>query len=576
MATPYIPSPPGNLGSLAQRLVRDRLLSPGEAERIQNAAQARKVPFVTQLAESKKLDGATIAWVASAEFGIPLFDINTFDLESAPVKLVGEKIVRRHRVLPLHKRGTKLFVAITDPTNQQALDDIKFHTGLGVEPVLVEEAKLGLVLEKYLEAADTSLAQLTAGEDLDDLDITAGEDARSEGEGDVDSAVDDAPVVRFVNKLLMDAINRGASDIHFEPYEKTCRVRYRQDGILHEVTTTPVTIAGRITARIKILSRLDIAERRVPQDGRMKLRVSKNRGIDFRVSTLPTMFGEKVVLRILDSAASTVGVDQLGFEPDQKTLFMQAIHRPYGMVLVTGPTGSGKTMTLYTALNILNTPDRNISTAEDPIEMNIAGINQVTINEKAGLTFPGILRAFLRQDPDVIMVGEIRDRETAEIGIKAAQTGHMVLSTVHTNDAPTTLSRLVNMEVAPFNIASAVNLIIAQRLVRKLCPLCKRLVNIPAPALAQAGFKEGEIKDLKIYGPVGCDQCHEGYKGRVGVFQVMPVSEAIGAIIMGGGNALDIAIQATKDGVTDLRTSALKKARDGITGLEEVERITNL
>jgi len=574
MASPHIAPPPTQLSGLAQRLVRDRLLTPSEAERIQSSAQARKVPFVAQLAESKKLEPAVIAWVTAAEFGVPLLDISTFDLDMAPARLVEEKIIRRHNVLPLYKRGTKLFVAISDPTNQQALDEIKFHTGLGVEPVLVEEAKLAQAIERTLDSTETALADLAGAEDLGNLDISSEEPVR--GDETDESAVDDAPVVRFVNKLLLDAINRGASDIHFEPYEKTCRVRYRQDGVLHEVTSPPVAIAGRIVARIKILSRLDIAERRVPQDGRMKLRVSKNRAIDFRVSTLPTLFGEKVVMRILDSAAAGVTVDQLGFEPDQKNLFLEAINRPYGMVLVTGPTGSGKTVTLYTALNILNISDTNISTAEDPVEIHMTGINQVQINEKTGLTFASALRAFLRQDPDVIMVGEIRDLETAEIGIKAAQTGHMVLSTLHTNDAPTSLSRMVNMGVAPFNIASAVNLIIAQRLVRRLCPNCKRPANIPPPALLKAGYREEEIKDLKLYSPVGCDQCHQGYKGRVGVFQVLPVTEEIGAIIMRGGNALDISIQAQKDGVSDLRRSGLKKAADGVTSLEEVEGITNL
>ncbi len=574
MASPHIAPPPNQLSGLAQRLVRERLLTPSEAERIQSTAQARKVPFVTLLVDSKKLDAATITWVTAAEFGMPLLDINSFDLDMAPVRLVEERILRRHKVLPLYKRGTKLFVATSDPTNQQALDEIKFHTGLGVEPVLVEEGRLAQAIDRSLDATDSSLLNLAGADDFENLDISSEEGVP--GEAVDESAVDEAPIVRFVNKLLMDAIHRGASDIHFEPYEKTCRVRFRQDGVLHEVTNPPVAIAGRIVARVKILSRLDIAERRVPQDGRMKLRVSKNRAIDFRVSTLPTLYGEKVVMRILDSAAAGVSVDQLGFEPDQKSLFLEAINRPYGMVLVTGPTGSGKTVTLYTALNMLNTPDTNISTAEDPVEINVPGINQVQINEKTGLTFASALRAFLRQDPDVIMVGEIRDLETAEIGIKAAQTGHMVLSTLHTNDAPTSLSRLMNMGVAPFNIASAVNLIIAQRLVRRLCPHCRRPANFPAPALIKAGFREEEVKDLKLYSPGGCEQCHLGYKGRVGVFQVMPMSEEIGAIIMRGGNALDLAIRAQKEGVADLRRSGLRKAAAGVTSLEEVEGITNL
>jgi len=573
MATPNIAP---SLSGLALRLVRDKLLSPAEAERLQSEAQLKKTAFVTQLVDSKKLDSGTIARVASSEFGLPLFEIGALDLDQAPLKLVDEKIIRRHRVLPLFKRGTKLFIGISDPTNLQALDEIKFHTGLGAEPILVEESKLGTLINKALEAAEQTLTQLTAGDDFEGLDITGGDDdAAPAGAEGGEAGVDEAPIVRYVNKLLLDAINRGASDIHIEPYEKTYRVRYRQDGMLHEVASPPLALHGRICARIKILSRLDIAERRVPQDGRMKLRVSKNRGIDFRVSTLPTLFGEKVVMRILDSAGATLGLDSLGFEPEQKRLFTDAINRPYGMVLATGPTGSGKTVTLYTALNMLNTIDRNISSAEDPVEINVSGINQVNINEKAGLTFASALRAFLRQDPDVIMVGEIRDLETAEIAVKAAQTGHMVLSTLHTNDAPTTLSRLANMGVAPFNIASAVNLIVAQRLTRRLCATCKKPVKIPEPALLKAGFKEDELHNLKLFAPAGCDACSNGYRGRVGIYQVMPVTEEIGAIIMRGGNALDIEIEAKKAGFPDLRASALKKVRDGLTSLEEIERVTN-
>jgi len=571
MATPHIAT---NLSGLALRLVRDKLLSPAEAERLQSEAQLKKTPFVTQLVDSKKLDSGTIARVASSEFGLPLFEVGALDLDQAPVKLVNEKIIRRHRVLPLFKRGTKLFVAISDPTNLQALDEIKFHTGLGAEPILVEEGKLGAIIDKALEAADQTLIQFASGDDFEGLDFVSDEESAAAADAG-EAGVDDAPVVRFVNKLMMDAINRGASDIHIEPYEKTCRVRYRQDGILQEVASPPLALAGRIAARIKILSRLDIAERRVPQDGRMKLRVSKSRAIDFRVSSLPTLFGEKLVMRILDSAGATIGLDSLGFEEEQKRLFTEAINRPYGMVLATGPTGSGKTVTLYTGLNMLNSIDRNISTAEDPVEINVAGINQVNINEKAGLTFANALRAFLRQDPDVIMVGEIRDLETAEIAVKAAQTGHMVLSTLHTNDAPTTLSRLANMGVAPFNIASAVSLIVAQRLARRLCTTCKKPVKIPEPALLKAGYKESEIHDIKLFGPVGCDACSNGYRGRVGIYQVLPVTEEIGAIIMRGGNALDIEHQAKKEGFPDLRAGALKKVRDGVTSLEEIERVTN-
>ncbi|MHB8534379.1 MAG: type IV-A pilus assembly ATPase PilB [Sulfuricaulis sp.] len=564
-----------NLSGLALRLVRDNLLSPTDAERIQSDALVKKTSFVTQLVESKKIDSPTIAKVASEDFGIPLFEINSLDLESAPIKLVDEKIIRRHHVLPLFKRGTRLFVAVADPTNLQALDEIKFHTGLGTEPILVEEDKLAATIEKMLDAQDTSLADLAGDDSLENLEIIAGDDEKQAGNVGGEEGVNDAPVVKFVNKVLMDAINRGASDIHIEPYEKTYRVRYRQDGMLHEVANPPLALSSRIAARLKILARLDIAERRVPQDGRLKMRISKNRAIDFRVSTLPTLWGEKIVLRILDPTSATLGVEKLGFEDFQKQLFLEAINRPYGMVLVTGPTGSGKTVTLYTGLNILNTPDNNISTAEDPVEINLAGINQVNINEKAGLVFSSALRAFLRQDPDIIMVGEIRDLETAEIAIKAAQTGHMVLSTLHTNDAPSTLTRLANMGVPPFNIASAVNLIIAQRLARRLCPHCKKPIEVPKHALLKAGFKEEDLNGLVVHGAVGCGACNDGYKGRVGIYQVMPVSPAIGEIIMRGGNQLDIQKQSEKDGVPDLRRSGLKKVKDGVTSLDEVERATN-
>ncbi len=572
MATP-VSSIPSNLSGLPLRLVRDNLISAADAEKIQSDALANKVSFIARLAESKKMGGDAIARIASEEFGIPLFEISSLDLDVAPIKLVNEKVLSRHRVLPVFKRGSRLFVAISDPTNLQALDEIKFNTGLSTEAVLVDHEKLGTAIEKCLEAHDTTLTNLSGDDALDNLDIISEEEENKTAGGE--EGVNDAPIVKFVNKILMDAINKGASDIHVEPYEKEYRVRYRMDGVLQEVAKPPLQLAPRIGARLKILSRLDIAERRVPQDGRIKMRISKNRSIDFRVSTLPTLWGEKVVLRILDPTSATLGVEKLGFEEIQKQNFMDAIGRPQGMVLVTGPTGSGKTVTLYTALNLLNVPDTNISTAEDPVEINLAGINQVHINEKAGLDFSSALRAFLRQDPDVIMVGEIRDLETAEIAIKAAQTGHLVLSTLHTNDAPGTLTRLVNMGVAPFNIASSVHLIIAQRLGRRLCSNCKKPTEIPKPALLKAGFREDEIGTFQLYEPVGCEICGNGYKGRVGIYQVMPVTEAIGEIIMRGGNQLDIERQAQKEGIADLRQSGLKKVRDGVMSLSEVETVTS-
>jgi type IV pilus assembly protein PilB len=564
-----------SLSGLALRLVRNGLLVQEDAERIHHEAIQKNRSFFTQLQSSGKLGSADVARVASEEFGVPLIDTSSIDLESAPVQLIDEKIIRRHLVLPLFKRGTKLYLAVSDPTNTRALDEIKFHTGLGTEPILVDGAQLSIAIDKTLEASDTTLSDLS-GEGLDEIDISAEEPDQKTG-GTDDAEAIDTPIVRFVNKMLLDAINRSASDIHMEPYENKYRIRYRVDGVLHEITAPPLALAGRMAARVKILSRLDIAERRVPQDGRMKMRLSKNRSIDFRVSTLPTIYGEKVVIRILDTVGTNVGLGNLGFEPDQLELYLEAIKRPYGMVLVTGPTGSGKTVSLYTALGILNTSDRNISTVEDPVEINMAGVNQVTINERAGLTFSTALRAFLRQDPDVIMVGEIRDLETADIAIKASQTGHLVLSTLHTNDAPSTLTRLLNMGVAPFNIASAVHLLMAQRLARRLCGQCKKPMDIPKEALLSAGFVESEINDdLIVYGPQGCDHCTDGYRGRVGIFEVLPISDEMGKLIMEGCTQHDIEQLAQKEGMYNLRQSGLKKVRAGITSLEEVERVTNL
>ncbi len=561
-----------SLSGLARRLVQDRLLSDGDAQQAYQQALKNKIPFVTYLVQQRILPSRDIAVAASQEFGVPLLDVEALDLEQVPSKLVDEKLIRQHHSLPLFKRGNRLFIGVADPTNLQALDEIKFHTGLNTEPVLLEEDKLSTAIDRALEARESTMMAGLTDTDLDDLEITGGDEEPDTG--GLDSDIDDAPIVRFVNKVLLDAIHRGASDIHFEPYEKVFRVRFRTDGILSQVSTPPTTLAGRITARLKVMARLDISERRIPQDGRIKMTLSRNRAIDFRVSTCPTLFGEKVVMRILDPSSAKMGIDALGYEEDQKELFLNALHRPQGMVLVTGPTGSGKTVSLYTGLNILNTTERNISTAEDPAEINLPGVNQVNVNPKVGLTFASALRAFLRQDPDVIMVGEVRDLETAEIAIKAAQTGHMVLSTLHTNSAPETLTRLANMGVEPYNIASSVTLIIAQRLARRLCSRCKRAQDIPRDALLKAGFEESEIGSFSIFGPVGCDQCNGGYKGRVGIYQAMPISGAMERLIMDGGNAIQLADQARKEGIADLHRSGLNKVKQGLTSLEEVHRVT--
>ena len=566
------PRPISQLSGLTKRLVLDGLLAEEMAIEAQEKALKSHEPLVSYLVENKMLSSNAIASSACQEFGIPLFDLSAMDLDSSPVSLVDEKLIRQHRTLPLFKRGNRLFVAVSDPTNLQALDEIKFHTGISTETILVEEDKLSKAIDQILDTADTSMSDLL-DEDLDNLDIESGEDMDAANDS-MDPDIDDTPVVRFVNKVLLDAINKGASDIHIEPYEHEFRIRFRQDGVLHEIANPPVSMATRLVSRIKVMSKMDIAERRAPQDGRIKMKLSKKRAIDFRVNSCPTLFGEKIVLRILDPTSAQLGIDALGYEEDQKALYLDALNKPYGMILVTGPTGSGKTVSLYTGLNILNTTDRNISTCEDPVEINLSGINQCHMNPKAGLTFATALRAFLRQDPDVIMVGEIRDLETAEIAIKAAQTGHMVMSTLHTNDAPQTLTRLANMGVPTYNIASSVNLIIAQRLARRLCNNCKKPVDIPKPALIEEGFREEEIDGMTLYEAVGCDQCADGYKGRVGIYQVMPVSEAMGRIIMEGGNAIQLADQAKSEGTADLRESGLKKVSQGVTSLEEINRVT--
>jgi len=563
------------LQGLPQRLVMDGLVGDTAMVEAIATAKERRLGIVTYLVEHNMADAREIAIAASQEFGAPLLDLDAIQPDLDTVRIVSEKMLRKHRVLPLVKRGKKLFLAVSDPTNLHALDEVKFATGFSIEAIVVEEDKLNQLLAKSLEQVDTSMPEL-AGEDfeMDGLEVTGGDDENTPKE-DERSDVDDAPIVRFVNKVMLDAIKKGASDIHFEPYERAYRIRFRMDGVLKEVAAPPVQLGIKLAARLKVMSRLDIAERRVPQDGRIKMKISKNRAIDFRVSTCPTLFGEKIVMRILDPSSAMLGIDALGYEPFQKKLYTDALARPHGMILVTGPTGSGKTVSLYTGLNILNVEDTNISTAEDPVEINLPGINQVNINPKVGLTFAGALRAFLRQDPDVIMVGEIRDLETAEIALKAAQTGHLVLSTLHTNDAPKTLTRLVDMGVKPYAIATSVSLIIAQRLARRLCNSCKAPLQVPAEALKKEGFTDEEIANgLQIFGPVGCGNCTDGYKGRTGLYEVLPVSETIGRIIMAGGSAIEIRDQATREGVWGLRQAGLNKVRLGVTSLEEINSVT--
>ncbi len=563
-----------SLSGLARALVQAGRIKEAEAEQLLSQAAATKTTFIEQLVSTRKASSRDVARFASDTFGYPLLDLAAFGEEHIQKNAIDRKLIASHRVIPLHKRGNRLSIAIADPTNLRALDEIRFQTGMAVDPVIVDESLLAPLVAKLSESTEDALKNLTS----EDINLEfADEDAADKADEASTLEVDDAPVVRFIQKMLLDAINDGASDIHFEPYEKSYRIRFRTDGILREVASPPLVIKEKIASRIKVISRLNIAEKRVPQDGRMRLVLSKSRAIDFRVSTLPTMYGEKIVLRILDPSSATLGIDMLGYDPDQKTLLLDAISRPYGMVLVTGPTGSGKTVSLYTCLNILNKPGINISTAEDPAEIALPGINQVNIDDRQGLTFPTALKAFLRQDPDIIMVGEIRDLETAEIAIKAAQTGHMVLSTLHTNDAPSTLTRLMNMGVPTFNIASSILLITAQRLVRRLCT-CKKTIDAPVETLLNAGFTEADIDGSWIlYGPGECDRCKgSGYKGRVGLYQVMPVTREIQRLIMANGNENDIAAQAEKEGVNDLRRSGLLKVKQGLTSLEEVLGSTNV
>ena len=563
------------LGGLARRLVADGLLTEELAREHHGRALKEGMTFVSALVRSKAANPLRIAEAASIEFGVPLIDLASIEIDGGLAKDLGEKVLRKANGLPVFRRGKKTYVAVSDPTNLSGLDEIKFATGNAVEAVLVEEDKLSKAIDVAAAAAES---QSMAGGDSDLENLEVEEGAENAQGHDVSKAdPEDAPIIRYVNKILVDAIREGASDVHFEPYEKTYRIRYRTDGELRTIAAPPISQAGRLAARVKVMSRMDLAERRVPQDGRIKLYLSKTKAIDFRVSTCPTLFGEKICCRILDPSSAQLGIDALGYEPEQKEAYMKALQKPQGMILVTGPTGSGKTVSLYTGLNILNTEDINISTAEDPAEINLPGINQVNVNPRVGLTFAAALKAFLRQDPDVIMVGEIRDLETAEIAIKAAQTGHLVLSTLHTNDAPQTIVRLMNMGVPAYNIASTLTLIIAQRLARRLCKSCKRPANIPRPELIRQGFTDAEIDDpsFTVMEAVGCDQCdNSGYKGRTGIYQVMPFSEAMGRIIMEGGSAMELADQSLKEGIKDLRQSALKKVRDGHIDLTQANACT--
>lgn len=563
------------ISGLAKRLVVDSLLTQAQAEEALRSAKQDKIPFVTHLVKHKLADSARIAQSASEEFGAPLLDLNAFDLHLCPTHLIDPKLLRKHRVLPLYRRANRLFLAVADPTNISGFDEVKFHTGLNTDVIIVDENKLAPAIDKIieqLEGGGESLLGMLDDTDLEGLDVEL--QSGQPKDDDLNNAIDETPIVRFVNKVLLDAIRTGASDIHVEPYEKTYRIRFRTDGILQEISSPPLSIAGRIASRLKIMSQMDIAERRLPQDGRIKMKLSRTRSIDFRVNTLPTLWGEKIVLRILDPSSAQMGIDALGYDDAQKDFYMHALHQSQGLILVTGPTGSGKTVSLYTGLNILNTPETNISTAEDPVEINLEGINQVPVNNRIGFTFATALRAFLRQDPDVIMVGEIRDLETAEIAIKAAQTGHMVMSTLHTNSAPETLTRLRNMGIPAFNLATSISLIIAQRLCRRLCSKCKTALDVPHSALIEAGFSEDQAKDLTIYGPAGCDACNDGYKGRVGIYEVVPITDGISRIIMNDGNSTEIADQAQIEGFNNLRQSALVKVAKGLTSLEEANRVT--
>lgn len=558
-------------GGLAQQLISEGIVSEAHMKTAQTESQQQQIGLVPYLVDNKLANAYQVAQMLSQAFGDPLFDLDALSSDVIPKDLVDEKIVRKFNALPLFKRGQRLFVALSDPTRIDAIDAIAFNSRLSIETVVVEEDKLKRRIENLY--ADT----MQSFDSFSDSDLNIGFNESEEGETKLSDGVDEAPVVKFVNKMLVDAIRMGASDLHFEPYEKTYRVRFRVDGVMQKMASPPVQLAGKIAARLKVMSQMDISERRIPQDGRIKLKISKDKAIDFRVNSLPTLFGEKLVLRILDPSSAMLGIEALGYEPDQKEMFLEALHKPQGMLLITGPTGSGKTVSLYTGINILNTGETNISTAEDPVEINLEGINQVNVNPKVGLTFANALKSFLRQDPDIVMVGEIRDLETAEIAIKAAQTGHMVLSTLHTNSAPETLTRLRNMGVASFNIATSVNLVIAQRLARRLCKNCKKPINLPRQSLLELSFTDADLDnpDNVIYEPIGCNECREGYKGRVGIYEVMKVSPDISRIIMEDGNAIDIKDAALKNGFRDLRRSGILKVLQGVTSIQEMMRVTS-
>jgi type IV pilus assembly protein PilB len=560
-----------NLQGLARRLVAEDIVDAATAEKAIADSAKKNTTLLAWLIKNQTADPNRVAMAAAEEYGVPLIDIQAFDLSQAPIGLVSETLIEKHQALPLHLRGNQLFIAVKDPTDHLVIDEIAFSSGFHIEPVLVSSAQLASAIERAMEATSPVFDDFDEEEGLESVDFQV--ETESLEDAASDPAVDETPVVRFINKVLLDAIRKGASDIHFEPYESRYRIRYRLDGVLKNVAGPPIQMARRLSSRLKVMAGLDIAEKRVPQDGRIKLSLSRTKSIDFRVSTCPMLFGEKIVLRILDSSATKLGVEQLGFDEHQQKLFSEAVRKPYGMVLATGPTGSGKTVSLYTALQLLNDEGRNISTVEDPVEIRVHGINQVQQNTKQGMTFARALRAFLRQDPDVIMVGEIRDLETAEIAIKAAQTGHLVLSTLHTNDAPQSITRLMNMGVPSYNITSAVNLVIAQRLVRTLHS-CKKKLDMPPEALLQAGFAREDLEELTLYQPVGCSECNEGYRGRTGLFEVMPITDAIAQIILAEGNAISIAEQARKEGIFDLRQSALKKVAAGVTDLIEINRVT--